>query len=190
MLETKLSWSASWLHIVYWSKWYDMYLAFSINWSEIWNIVTWDWTPNSHETYPPHSEKKMMNNAKPEINWHVFLNLFKLHCVLHTSKKDVMCVVSCQPMWRCSWSYATCILTITATLYTKWLLISKSCELLQVSGVYFWYWKKKGLIEFWTVKHCGFFCRVMGGTLQSGIVPPLLEGTFQKIQSPNLKILN
>jgi hypothetical protein len=50
--------------------------------------------------YPPHSEKKMMNNAEPEINWHVFLNLFKLHCVLHTSKKDVMCVVSCQPMWR------------------------------------------------------------------------------------------
>ncbi len=47
--------------------------------------------------YPPHSEKKMMNNAKPEINWHVFLNLFKLHCILYTSKKDVMCW---QQMWR------------------------------------------------------------------------------------------
>jgi len=31
--------------------------------------------------------------------------------------------------------------------------------------------KKKGLIEFWTVKHCGVFCSVRGGTLQSGIVP-------------------
>jgi hypothetical protein len=48
--------------------------------------------------HPPHSEKKMMNNTEPEII--VFLNLFKLHCVLHTSKKDVRYVVSCQPMWR------------------------------------------------------------------------------------------
>jgi hypothetical protein len=53
-----------------------------------------------------------------------------------------------------------------------------------------WYWKKKGLIEFWTVKNCGVFCSVKEGTLQSGIVPPLLEGTFQKIQSPDLKFLN
>jgi hypothetical protein len=59
----------------------------------------WNWT-RMQTLHPPHSEKKMMNNAEPEINWIVFLNLFKLHFVLHTSKKDVTYVVSCQPMWR------------------------------------------------------------------------------------------
>jgi hypothetical protein len=90
----------------------------------------------------------MLNLRSIELSFYTCSN-FIVYWILH---RNMLCMLShANRCGDCSWSYATCILTITATLYTKWLLISKNCQLLQVSVVYFWYWKKKGLIEFWTV---------------------------------------